>query len=362
MNYRLATILEREVHAADITKVIDINLTDPISQIIVIHEPYNSASGTPSAHPSKCITKIELVDGSDVIFSLTGKEAQAADWYHRLKEPHNLCNYLPTMYGEMVYILNFGRFLWDPMLALNPSNFKNPQLKITIDVDAGGSTVTTGYLTVLAHIFEQKAIQPVGFLMHKEVADYALAASAHGYTDLPVDFPYRKIFARIQKYGTGPDYCFDTVKLSEDTDRRIPLNQTISQIMKAIVGQTPMYREWILDEGGLVQRTSYCCPTYWPVITGSNWKTTAVAYGLAFYEGDGGRFYSIQANGTANIQIIANGWCPHGVIEIPFGLQEDPDDWYDVSGIGSLRLDIKAASGMSSSESCQVFIQQLRKY
>ena len=90
MNYRLATILAREAHAADTTKVIDLNLSDPVSQMIITHESYNSASGTPTAHPSECIAKIELVDGSDVLYLLTGKEAQAADWYHRMKEPLNV--------------------------------------------------------------------------------------------------------------------------------------------------------------------------------------------------------------------------------------------------------------------------------
>ena len=362
MNYRLATILEREVHATDTTKVIDLTLRDPISQIIIIHEPYNSVSGLPTAHPAKCITKIELVDGSDILFSLSGQEAQAVDWYHRKAEPHGLTNYLPTMYAEMVYVLNFGRWLWDTMLALLPANFKNPQLKISIDVNGGGSTVTTGYLTVLAQIFDEKTITPAGFLMHKEIVDYALGASAHEYTDLPVDYAIRKLFARIQKYGTGPDYCFDTVKLSEDNDKRVPVNNTISQIMKALVGMSKPYQEWILDEGSTAARASYCTPTYWPNLQATGWTNAGVSTGTVLYEGDGGRYYIDQVTGTSNLQILATGWCPHGVIELPFGNPEDMDDWYDVSKIGSLRLDIKAGSGMSASEFCQVFLQQLRPY
>ena len=362
MNHRLATILEREVHATDTIKVIDLTLSDPISQLIIIHESYNSASGIPTAHPAKCITKIELVDGSDVLFSLSGQEAQAVDWYHRKQEPVNHIIYLPTMYSEEVFNINFGRWLWDQMLAFDPKEFKNPQLKITIDVNGGGSTVTTGYLTVLAQIFDEKIIAPAGFLMHKEIVDYALAASAHEYTDLPVDFPLRKLFAKIQKYGTGPDYAFDTIKLSEDNDRRVPVNQTISQILKAMVGQTRAYEEWILVEGSAISKVAYCTPAYWPTFVGTMWEGAASTMTAAILEGDGGRFKVDMSDGQGNFQIHAKGWCPHGAIELPFGDQNDPEDWYDVSKIGSLRLDIKAASGMSSSESCQVFAQQLRKY
>ncbi len=362
MNYRLATILEREVHATDTTKVIDLTLRDPISQIIVIHEAYNSVSGTPTAHPAKCITKIELVDGSDILFSLSGQEAQAVDWYHRKSEPLNHLIYLPTMYSEQVFVLNFGRWLWDTMLALLPANFKNPQLKITIDVNGGGSTVTTGYLTVLAQIFDEKTITPAGFLMHKEVKDYALGASAHEYTPLPVDFAIRMLFAKIQKYGTGADYAFETVKLSEDNDRRIPVNHTISQILKALIGQTKAYQEWILIEGSSVSKVAYCTPTYFPTFQALQWEATAVTDTIAAIEGDGGRVKVDMTVGGGNTQLLATGWCPHGAIVLPFGDPNDPTDWYDVSKVGSLQLDIKAASGMSSSESCQVFLQQLRTY
>jgi hypothetical protein len=362
MNYRLATVLEREVHASDITKVIDITLRDPISQLIVIHEPYNSASGIPTAHPAKCITKIELVDGSDILFSLSGQEAQSVDWYHRKQEPLNHLIYLPTMYSEQVFVLNFGRWLWDTTLALLPANFKNPQLKITIDVNGGGSTVTTGYLTVLAQIFDEKTITPAGFLMHKEVKDYALAASAHEYTPIPVDFPIRKLLAKIQKYATGVEYCFENVKLSEDNDKRVPINNTIAQILKALVGQTKAYEEWILVEGSATSKVGYCTPGYFPTFTGTMWEGTASTMTAAILEGDGGRFKVDMVDGQGNFQIHGKGWCPHCAIELPFGDPNDPLDWYDVSKVGSLQLDIKAASGMSSSESCQVFLQQLRPY
>ena len=362
MNYRLATLLEREAHTSDITKVIDITLADKISQIQIIHEPTNGVSGTPTAHPCRCVSKIELVDGSDVLFSFSGAEAQAADFYHNKRLALNHIIFLPTMNSEMVYNLNFGRFLYDPLLAFDPTKFRNPQLKITLDIDAGGLNVAGGYLSVFAHLFDEKVIDPVGFLMHKEIKDYALAASAHEYTDLPVDYPYRKLFARIQKYGTGADYAFDTIKLSEDNDKRIPFNHTINQILKTLVGQSPQVHEWIVTEAAPAVKYNYCTPCYWPTFTGTMWEGTASTMTAAILEGDGGRFKYDMADGQGNFQIHALGWCPHGVIEIPFGDQSNLEDWYDVSKVKNLRLDIKAASGMSSSESCQVFMQQLRRY
>jgi hypothetical protein len=362
MKYRLSTVLEREEHASDTTKVIDILGSDKISRLAIIHEAYNSASGAQTAHPSACITKIELIDGSDVIFSLSGKEAQAADWYNNGVEPQSHANYLPTLYGEQVFNINFGRFLHDPMLAFDPVKFTNPQLKITIDVNGGGSTVTTGYLTVLAHIFDEKAISPMGFLMHKQLKDYALAASSHEYTDLPTDYPYRKLFARIQKYGTAVRDCFDTIKLSEDNDKRIPVNHTIFNILKSISSIRRPYQELVLHEGSAALYYVYITPAEKTTMLGTQWRSTASQAVIGYMNVDGGRASFDQYSETSNTQALAIGWCPHGVVEIPFGDQNEVDDWYDVTKIKSLRLDIKTASGVSSSDSCQIFLQQLRKY
>lgn len=363
MNYRLATILARESHSTDTTKVIDLNLADPVSQIQIVAEITNySVAGAPVAHPAKCVTKIELVDGSDVLFSLTGQEAQAADWYHRKQEAQNIICNLASLNSEMVFNINFGRFLYDPLFAFNPKKFTNPQLKITLDINGGGQNATAVILTVLAHIFDGKVVEPTGFFMHKEIKDYALAASTHEYTDLPTDYPYRKLFVRGQKYGTGPEYIFNTIKLSEDNDRKIPLYHTGWEILRAMVGQTKPYREYIIADGGGAGFAFYCTPCYWPGLSISHWESSAISTHATIWQGDGGRGYVYLSAVGGNYSILVEGWCPHGVIEIPFGLQDTPEDWYDVSKLGSLRLDILSASGMSSSESAQIFMQQLRKY
>jgi hypothetical protein len=362
MNYRLATVLARKTEAADITEVIDLSLADPVSRIQIFHEPTNATSTQPTAHPAKCITKIELVDGSDVLFSLSGQEAQAADFYHTGKAPQSLIKNWNGTNSEMIYNINFGRFLYDPLFAWDPSRFKNPQLKVSIDINGGGCLPTTGFLTVLADIFDGKKISPEGFLMHKEVKDYVPGASAHEYTDLPTDFPYRKLFIKAQKYGTGPEYLISTVKLSEENDGKIPINATILDLLRAMSSRQGAYREWILCPGAADSWHFYCTPCYAPVGNISEFENSCNAFYFALGFCDGGQGHiPISASGI-NLALTVAGWCPHGVIEIPFGLQDDPDDWYDVTQLGSLKLDILAQSGYTTGDSCAIFLQQLRKY
>jgi len=163
MNTRLHTLLERENHTLDTTKTIEINVADQISQILVTWEPDAFDSGLGSTgHPVRGVPKVELVDGSEVIYSLSGAEAHAVDFFHNKKEAFSAINYMTGMYSKVVAQLNFGRYLFDPIYALVPGNFKNPQLKVTLDVSAGGASPDDGYLTVLAQLFDEKAVTPTG--------------------------------------------------------------------------------------------------------------------------------------------------------------------------------------------------------
>ena len=362
MNYRLATILAREAVSADKTKVMSINLANPISQFHIVYESTNVGSIITAGHVAKCITKIELVDGSDPLFSLTGKQCQALDFYHQQKEPANLNVYLNGMNCEQVFNYNFGRYLWDPLYAFDPAKFVNPQLKITIDLGAGGMVSVAGFISVFANIFDQKEISPTGFLSAKEVVDYSMASASHEYVDLPTDFPVRKLLIRSQTEGTGNEYLIDTVKLSEDNDRKIPLNLTMFEILRNISGWTKPFVEDLVVAAGAPSIDWYGTPCYWPTLGVAPWQGSAEAHIGTVYGGDGGKgkLYVESTGGNWIVQV--KGYAPHGVIDIPFGIQNEPADWYDVTALGSLRLDILSKSGRSSSDKVQVLLQQLRKY
>lgn len=362
MYYRLATILAREVVSADLTKVIDLNLADPVSQFQIVYESTGAGGGSADHHAARCITKIELVDGSDVLFSLSGQEAQAVDWYHNLVEPANQNIYLNANNAEMVYNMNFGRFLYDPLFAFDPRKFINPQLKITIDRNAGGVQSVAGFLQVLAKIFDEKAVTPEGFLMHKEINNYGLASAAHEYVDLPTDYPFRKMFIAAQTEGTGPEYLLDTLKLSEDNDRKIPFEVTAFQLLRTIVGSGKPFRENVIVAGSPATNYFYCTPCYWPKVSATTWSTSNLPKTIACSGGDGGKGKNVMEGAGYNINVGIEGYAPHGAMEIPFGLQNEPADWYDVTKLGSLRLDILSILDRTSADTVQIFLQQLRRY
>jgi hypothetical protein len=363
MKHRIASLLARKSYSADFVETIDVDLTDPVSQIVLAYEVVNGSSAGQQGHPDLCITKIELVDGSDVLYSLSGKEAKAADFYHNKRVTPSLMIYPNDMNAEMIYNINFGRKLWDTLLALVPGKFRNLQLKVTGDLNGGGKNADGGYLTVVAKCFDEKAISPVGFLMHKELKSYTLAASGWDYTDLPLDFPYRMLFLKAQAYASGPDYQFDTIKLSEDNDKRIPLNLSIGDVLRNILAEWPSYDEWVLDDpptpgGG----NCYITPGYWPIAHGQEWLSPCSANNIiGCYSGDGGRLQVGTSGGwTSNASLLVKGWCPHNTIVLPMGDLEDPEDWFDPAALKNLKLSIKGGASLTAG-TCEIFAQQFRR-
>ena len=362
MNNRLSTIHARKTYTADTTEIIDIDVADPISQLIIELAVTNGASAAPTAHALACLTKIEIVDGSEVLFSLTGYEAEAADWYNNHIQRSTWNPYLSGMDVQRFIAINFGRWLWDPVLALDPKKFHNLQLKLTLDVDAGGASPSACKLQVWAALFDEKKITPIGFLMHKEIKSYVMTASGHEYTDLPTDYPYRKLFIRAHVPGTEPNIFLDNIKLSEDQDKRIIVNHGFEDIFRTIALLTPVYTETIIGYVGLTSTAGRCTPTARVNGICQRWALTTGAGEIAFYDGDGGRFYVIAATAASNMQVFLQGWLPHGVYEIPFGDQKLIEDWFSVGKIGSLKADITAGSGAGTTNAAQIFLQQLKNY
>jgi len=91
------------------------------------------------------------------------------------------------------------------------------------------------------------------------------------------------------------------------------------------------------------------------------WQAASATNGLASFGSAGGRM-TVDSAADINAVAIVAGWTPHGVHEIPFGDQMDMEDWYDVTKVGSLKADITGVSGIAGTETCQIFLQQLRKY
>ena len=362
MNYRQATIQSTLTLTDDKTDTFNINIQNPISRMILQLRGTNQDS-VPDGHPAKAITKIELVDGSDVIYSMSAEEAQATDFYDTGHTPLNVVSFVNANVWTCLVNMNFGRFLYDTQLALDPKKFKNLQLKITHKVGntaGSGTTNTTSTLAIYADVFDEKSVSPSGFLMNKEIKAYVIGSdNSFEYTDLPTDYPIRRMMIQTLEAGSDVTSVIKELRLSEDNDKRIPFDISISAHLKNVA---PRYGKWSepvvcgLTTGNVNHYTAVDYEfTMGCIATVDSDKTIQLnAYPL------GGRF-NITAEAATEAIVHVEGYAPHGCVPFFTGMADDIQDWYDVRKVGSLVVRLKAGS-LGGTATAKIILQQYRTY
>src|SRR4030065_1219963 len=130
------------------TEIIELSFVDPISELLIKIKNKNGATSNKNNPIMRNISKIEIVDGANVIYSLSGPFAQSISYYQRGILPSMQRQGGPGKNQEDWFVLRFGRYLWDKMFALTPLAFRNLQLKITYDFATVNAVGATGFLKI----------------------------------------------------------------------------------------------------------------------------------------------------------------------------------------------------------------------
>lgn len=359
MKYRFSELLAAKAVTTE-TITIPINLLDPISRIDIVYR-LTLASNAMQAQLGANLTKIELVDGSDVLHSMNGLENQALCIYDRRVPTMNATGLTSGAYGFSNYGIDFGRWLYDPELAFDPTKFRNPQLKITFDVDACDASAAAAEVEVFAHCFDEKVISPVGFLMSKRHHAWTPSgADVYEYIDLPLDYPIRQLLIRGFLTTVHPDGVVDYAKISEEHDKKVVFDMNLSTLLLRMKGV------WLPVEEGVVEY-AHTEGTYTKYVTPTSYDTMhfghAIGAGDVYLDG-----YIVggvaKRRASASVMVIGavRGWCPNHSFQIPFGNQADLDDWYDVTGKGSVILRLMSGGSCSTTSVVSTILQQLRRY
>lgn len=344
----------REVKIIDETNPADagvetypINLVDPVTEFKLWFYAKNHATG-PNQNNAipQLIKEIAVVDGSEVIQSLTGPQAVADYAFSHGRLPFSWQQQHAGMSQYAHIPLTFGRDLRDPTYIFDPVRFRNPALRIEWDLEAIAGVGANGYATgsvqfqVFANIVEEGA-SPSGYLMKKEVDSYTSAASGEVVTYLPTDYPIRMLMVRAYKQFVGMNETITNLKLSIDQDKWVPFNLNGDRFIWLMHNWLPEYRYVAHNEGDETDQLEHCMGEY---VVGQATPDT----GAEIFVVDGwvGGYYTVQTNvdnaGTdlpASQHVIsARGRTPWNCYCYLFGDQADPEDWLKVRDIGSLRL------------------------
>ena len=353
MKYRMVELQKSTSETTNTTRTLNINLATPISRIVVRMKGKNTTS-TPVGHPAKMISKIELIDGSDVLYSLSGVQAGAVNFQENSELPFYCCEYENAIEVCATAQINFGRQLWDREFALDPKHYRNLQLKITNAVGSGGSTAGTCTLAVFAYVFEDSPPSPRGFLMTKELKSYTTVDGQHEYTQLPQDYPFR--FVILQSYTTAipPNTAFGNLKFTIDADRRVLLNDiSMSEFLKAQV-PIDLVEERLAGEGSTVL-PYYIASTYdnYGVGVGRSAASTAL-----FVHQPAGQTMNITGDAGISFAVNAVGYCAFGAMNLLMMDKMDPASWLDPAGTKSILLDITGGGASTA----YIITQQARTY
>jgi hypothetical protein len=359
MNYRTSVILATEtLETTAATKVIDLNVQDPISALR-FEAVWTSYSSAARLYPELDVfSKIELVDGSDVLFSLSGTELAAVHFYEGFPLIQCDTGNITSEAHSLNLQYDFGRFFRDPMLAFDPTKFRNPQLKLTYDPATPHASATSLTLEVTAELFDEKAISPIGFLRTTQLHSYSPGASTYEYIDLPTDLVIRKLYLQTREFGSAAATLLTDARLSEDNDKRVPFDITDTNWCNLCGQKWGLLFQNVWAYGNGASYPVFAAPCKYETIAMVN---ASAQNAIQCTTGTGGKFSFDTSTSTQIVTGILSGFLPYFVYCYPFGDDNDPADWYDVTRVGSLRLRVKSGSA-SSGATNNTILQQLRRY
>lgn len=361
MKYRKLEIRSGEDWGEAGTKIIDLTGYDPISRIEIVGLFINKETAS-DEHPAANFPKVEVIDGSDVLFGLTGMCAQAVGFYDGLKNLYNSVDNTVGAGQQCMIPINFGRFLRDPVLAFVPKEFTAPQLKITWDEDVAESECEVHYISIYLYLFDEKVITPIGFLLNKEHYAYGPDANAYETLQLPRDYPMRRFAIQAREAGVDMAGLLNNVRFDENFQKRTPIEEGVGDYSMRHHLEYPPLQEQYKVNAHATERTlyvtcgRYCMPL---LISTSGSPTEALRATLVT-----GCQTIIECETSEGLicNMHANGYFPHCVADFPLGDQMDIDDWANFPALESARLRIKAGASADSSYTFRVLTQQLRRY
>ena len=354
MKTRQTTIQAFQAHAAPGTDIYPIRLTDPISRLVIPYSVLIPAAAR-IEHMSTTFTRIVIVDGSDVLFSLNGLQTDGIARMRALVAAGTFEDPSPsiTVWGNL--IIDFGRYLYDKVLAFDPTKFKNPQIQVTHNA---ATPVTGGVRTdyaILADIMEGLPSSPMGFLLKKETKSWLAANGAWEYSELPKDYIYRAIWLQAKTNLIGVDGHWSRAILSEDNYKRIPFDVLIDDQVADNAAHYGLISESVTGTVSAFATPVFAAPTYGgnPLAINSIARNALQGQNL-----NGGQYTIESANGTDDFRGVISGLCPHGLVVFDMGPRDEIEDWYDPRALGDLRLEVLGAGART----IRLVTEQLRPY
>lgn len=360
MQGRIATIMAGEDIGASGTKVKNINIKEPISRISICWGFKVATVSVMTGRVLDCISRVELVDGADVKFSVTGPQLHALNCYNRKRMPFNQTSLVVGQWCYRTIELDFGRWLWDEQFRLDPSLYNNLQLRITWDEDAANGSVVENLMFIHAYVMDKVSTAGKGFIGAREIYSYDMAANGHEYIDIPVNYPLRSIMMQLESEDHHPAGLLSNIKASLDNDRKVLVNMTFGDFGAMNDSKYPRFHYHHTLDGAVTAKTIYCDLSQNLMINiqydATDFVTAQSHFALPTL---GGHKISLAASvDIKSVRAEIFGTHPDNCVMWLLGDEWSPGDALDVSGIENMQLDLTGSSDADSGDTGRIVVEQ----
>lgn len=356
-----------------------INIVDPIMDLYFKFACTNGSVSNVRNYIFDILNEIEVIDGSDVLFSLKPREHLAMNAYHYKESMHWGITEVKDKVQECVFKIPFGLDRYDPTIAFDPTKFKNPQIRFSWDLsNRRAKSTTDAFVTdtlavdIVATIAERFPVRPSGFLMHKHIHEWTTVGGSNVHrVEMPVDYPHRTVFLGLRDWYT--DHTMDECPWAVLTDAKYNVDQN-----KYIPfdWHTDDWAYWLKEFYGLWHQGMNFLPwvtnvqanqwrhLFLPVnrAMGVTSKTTTIVPWWS--QGTGCKiWFSGGSAVTDMIHVKVDGSLPFNTWAYPFGDPGDMEEWLQVRDIGKIYFEItEGALAGHKDEKARVCLTQYRPY
>lgn len=328
----------------------NINIADPIS---AIHFRFQGTNGTTSNKGnwlSDVITKIEIMDGSNVLFSMPLNRLEALTFLRTGKTPPMFPSEWASGAQREEVMLLFGRHLWDQEFAFDAKRYANPQLKVTTNIAAvRAASATTAFATgtlkasIVYKVMENMASRPSRFLSAKEIKAWTSGTSGEVRVDLLRDRITRMLLVRAYVQGSDIDEVHTNAKLTVDSDKYLMFNRYLKEYdaeMLQQFGRSVLKHDFFeshQDKVRLCHNKEPDCRAFYQSLT------TPIILGIDYQWSSEAKFNMFTHDGSGQTTdgkctMVEEGHALHATWPVLFGTLGDPESWLNPIDFGKWEL------------------------
>ena len=368
MDQRISVLEDRTTLADTVPYTYNLKGLGPMSALDIIIRATNGATSNLGHPPHADITKVEVIDGSKVIHSLSGVEVRALNAIETKRFPPATYLEGAAAVQEEYFTIHFGRFKGDPDYWFDPGQYANPTLKVTgaltLSATVGFAT-GTGSISVLAHQLTGGGLRRLGTFKATEYDNRTSAASGDVKRELPHDLVHRSILARIFEAGTAYTANVTNWKVSADGDNIVPLNirsVVAEELAHRAMGRFTLTQQLLRADNdatipgylGRIDQADLAALVTLPIAHAKALTAEAITSGLVVVT----VVPAISLEATARaIRMRSQGLAPYNTLLLPATDLDNPDKWLDMRKVG--KLEVIATDG-NAGATVQLFGQQVQ--